>query len=128
MNLSIHKYVGSCNGIDDPHDRVYVLYKVKNMKVFNPTPWVNETKFLVHHKSCECKCGFDESGCSSKQKWNQDKCRCECKGLYDWSSSKDNQLWNISTCNYKCKKACKIDKYLDTKSCLFEKRLFDKLV
>ena len=98
------------------------------MKVFNPTPWRNETKFIVHHKSCECKCGLDETVCNSKQSWNQDKCRCECNEFYDWSSSKGNHVWIISTCNYKCNRACKIDEYLDIKSCLFEKCLFDKLI
>ena len=28
---------------------------------------VNETIFLVQYESCECKCGFNESICNSKQ-------------------------------------------------------------
>ena len=53
---------------------------------------VNETKFLVWHESCECKCRLNESLCNSKQKWNHDECWCECKELDDWSSCKDDYL------------------------------------
>ena len=35
-------------------------------------------------------------------------------------------MWNPSTCE--CNKACKIDEYLDPKSCSCEIRLFGKLV
>ena len=27
---------------------------------------VNETKHLVQHEMCECKCGFNESLCNTK--------------------------------------------------------------
>ena len=40
---------------------------------------VNETRFLVQHESCECKCGLNESVCNSKQKCNQNECKCEYK-------------------------------------------------
>ena len=30
-----------------------------NAKVFSLMPKVNETKFLVHYESCECKCRFN---------------------------------------------------------------------
>ena len=53
---------------------------------------VNETRFLVRHKSCACKCGLNESLCNSKQKQNDDECRCECKELDDWSSFKDHYM------------------------------------
>ena len=42
---------------------------------------VNETRILVQHKSCACRCGLNESVCNSKQKWNHDECRSECKEL-----------------------------------------------
>ena len=44
---------------------------------------INEARFLVYHKSCECKCGLNESVCNSNQKWNHAECRCECKELDD---------------------------------------------
>ena len=44
----------SCNTIDDPYSRICIPNKVKNMnvKVFNSTSQVNETRFLVQHESC----------------------------------------------------------------------------
>ena len=58
----------------------------------------NETRYVVQHESCECKCGLDESVCNTKQKWNHDECQCECKELDDWSSCKNDYVWNSSTC------------------------------
>ena len=40
---------------------------------------VNETRFLVQHQSCECKCRLNESVCNSKQKLKHDECWFECK-------------------------------------------------
>ena len=50
------------------------------------------------------------------------------KKLGDWGSCKNDYTWNPSTCDYECNKAIKIDKYLDTKNCLCERRLVRKLV
>ena len=54
-----------------------------NLKVFNLMSQVNEERFLVQHKSYECKCGLNESVSNSKQKWSHNKCRCDCKKLDD---------------------------------------------
>ena len=51
-------------------------------------PGVNETRFLVQHKSCGCKCELNESACNSKQKWNDNEWLCECKKLNDRGSCK----------------------------------------
>ena len=55
--------------------RICVSNKVKNLilKVYNLIPGVNETKYLVEHESCECKCGWNESACNSLRKKNQDE-------------------------------------------------------
>ena len=37
-------------------------------------------------------------------------------------------MWLPITCACECNKACKIDEYLDTKNCLYKKRLISKLV
>ena len=37
------------------------------------------TKTLVKHISCDCKCKFNSTACSSNQTWNNDKYPCECK-------------------------------------------------
>ena len=78
--LLMLKCGGSCNTIDNPHARVCVLNKVKNInvKVFYLMSGVKETRFLVQNQSCECRCGLNESVCNSKQKKNHDECRCEC--------------------------------------------------
>ena len=59
-----------------------------NVKVLNLKSEVNKTRFLVQHKSCECKCRLNKNVCTSKQKWNHDEYRCECKELDDCSSCK----------------------------------------
>ena len=78
---------------------------------------VDETRFLVQHESCECKCELYWSLCSSKQKLNHDEWWCECKELHDGSSCKDDYMWNPSRWDCECNKACKIDEYLDIENC-----------
>lgn len=39
----------------------------------------NEAKTFGKYFSCDCKCQFDSTICSSNLKWNDDKCHCECK-------------------------------------------------
>ena len=35
---------------------------------------INESKTLIKHVSCECKCTFDgKKKCNSEQWWNNDK-------------------------------------------------------
>ena len=86
---------------------------------------VNETKFIVHHKSCKCKCGLNESVRNSNQKWNHEECQCKCKELHDWGSCEKDYIWIPNTCDSECNKACKTYEYLDIKNCLWEKRLID---
>ena len=40
---------------------------------------INESKTLIKHVSCQCKCRYDGRKCNADQWWNNDKCRCECK-------------------------------------------------
>ena len=35
---------------------------------------LDETRFVVEHKLCECKCGLNKSVCNSNQNWNHDEC------------------------------------------------------
>ena len=37
-----------------------------------------ESRTLIKHISCKCKCKFDGRKCNSNQKWNNDS-RCEYK-------------------------------------------------
>ena len=68
---------------------------------------VNETRFLVQHKSYECKCGLTESIGNSKQKWSHDECLFGCKELDDWSYCKDDYMYHSSECDWERNKACK---------------------
>ena len=43
----------------------------------------NETRHIKWRETCKCICRLDKIICSSKQRWNEDKCRCECKELID---------------------------------------------
>ena len=53
---------------------------------------VNETRVLVYHELCECKCRLNKSVCNSKQKWNHDECKCDSKELGDWGSCKNDNM------------------------------------
>ena len=70
-----------------------------NVKIFHLTLVVNETRFLVQHESCECKCGLHENVCNSKQICNHNECRCECKELDDRSFCEKGYMWNPNTCD-----------------------------
>ena len=122
-----NKCGGSGNTIDDPYTQVCVSNKVKNMKakVFHLMSRVNETGFLVKHESCESV--KNETVSNSKQKWNHNECQCECKKLDDWGYCEKGYMMTPSTCNCKCSQACKIDEYLDTKTCSYEKLPIGKL-
>ena len=76
FTVSVNKYGRNRNTIDDPCARVCFANKVKNMnvEVFILMLGINETRFLVKHESCECKCRLSESVCLSRQKWNHDEC------------------------------------------------------
>ena len=124
FTVSVGKWGESCNTNDDPYVRVCVRKKATNMnvKVFYLMSGVNETRFLVQHESCECKCGLNESVCNSKQKWDYDECRCECKELNNWGFCEKYYMWNLSACDCGCNKGRRIDEYLDIKNCSCEKR------
>ena len=107
---------------------MYSESKKYKLKVFNSMPEVNETRFLVQHELCECKCGFNEGLCNSNHKWNHGECQCECKGSDDWGSYTNDHIWNLSTCDCECNKVCKYDEYLDTNNCSCKKCLLEKLV
>ena len=58
--------------------------------------WINESKTLTQHTSCQFKCKFEGRNCNSNQWWNKDKCWCECKKRH--VCEKDH-VWNPATCN-----------------------------
>ena len=52
----------------DPYARISVSDKVKHMTKSNLTSRVKETRFLVQHESCKCKCASNKIICNSTQK------------------------------------------------------------
>ena len=73
--ISLDKYNGSWNTVDDFSTKICVPSKTKdiNVKVFNMITNRNEAKTLLKYISCDCKCKFINTT------WNRDKCLCECK-------------------------------------------------
>ena len=71
--VNLDRCMGSSNTLNDLFNRI------SNRRFF----WYdNENKRVQNYKkhiSCECKCKFDGSKCSSNQKWNYQKCLCNCK-------------------------------------------------
>ena len=63
---------------------------------------VNKIRFLVQHKSYECKYRLNENECNSKYKWNLNECRYECKELDDWGSCESDYIWNPIMCDCEC--------------------------
>ena len=105
FSIKLHRWVGSCNTLNDLSNKACVLNKTEdlNLSMFNMITGINESKTLTKHISCECKCKFDGRNCNSDQRWNNDKCRCECKKRY---ACENGYVWNPGTCN------CKNGKYL----------------
>ena len=58
---------------------------------------INETRHIIVHETCKCKCRLTASVCKSRHRWNEDKCRCECKELVDKGiCHKVYVIWNMS--------------------------------
>ena len=81
--VKLDRCVGSCNTLNDLSNKVCVPSKTEdlNLSVFNMITGINESKPFTKHISCECKCKFDETKCSSNPWWNNNKCQCECKNI-----------------------------------------------
>ena len=54
-------------------DVLQIKFEKIHVKIFNLISRVNETKFLVQHEPCECKCRLNgnKNVCTSKQVWNR---------------------------------------------------------
>ena len=98
------------------------------INAFNLISGINQTRFIVEHCLCSCKCELIRSVYNWKQKWNRDECRCECKESDEWSSCEKDYMWDPSTSDCKCNKGNKIDEYFDTKHFSCKKWLISKLV
>ena len=128
--ITINKYKGSYNTINDPYVKLCVPDTIKNInvKVLNLVSRTNEKRHREWHKTCKCKCRLDASVCNNKQRWNEEKCRCECKELIDKGMCDEGFLWNPCNCKSGCCKSCDVGEYLDYKHFRCRKRITDKVV
>ena len=67
---------GSCNSLNDLSNKACIPNKTEdlNLSMINMITGVKESKTLIKHISCECKCRFDGRKCNSNQWWNNNKC------------------------------------------------------
>ena len=124
------KCSGSCDNINYPYAKIYVLDVVKNVnfKVFNLMSRTNETRHIEWHETCKCECKFGANACNNKQRCNKDKCRCECKELIDKGACNKRFIWNPSNREFECDKPCDVGKYLDYKTRKCRNKFVDQLV
>ena len=130
-SIKVKKCSGSCNNTNDPFAKLCVpdITKNINVKVFIIMARINKTRQMVWHETCKCVCKLTSAVCSSRQIWNEDKCRCECKeDLINKMVCDKGYIWNPSNCACECDKLCDIGQYLDYKICVCRKSLVDKLV
>ena len=97
-----------------------------NLKLFSMIKVINESKALPKHIPCECRRGFDDRTCFSRQKQNNDKCHCGCKKPIIHRICEEKYVWNPIACSCECDRDCDMDGYL--KYCACVKRLDDDLV
>ena len=76
--VNLDRCVRNCNALNALSDKVRVPNKTEdlNLSVFNITATINESKPLIKHTSCECKCKRNGRKCNSDQRWNNYKWRC----------------------------------------------------
>ena len=130
FSIKINKCSSSCNNINNPCAKFCVPDTVKdlNVRVFNLMSRTNKTRHIKWNEACKCICRLDKIIYSSKQRWNEDKCRCECKELIYKGVYDKGYVWNPSNCECECDKSCNIGEYLDYLSCKCRKKLIDPLV
>ena len=73
----------------------------------------NETRHIVWHEMCNCKCRLNGSASDNKQCWNDNKRRCECKELIDKGVCDKGFISNLHNCECECYKSCDFSEYLD---------------
>ena len=67
--ISLDKYSGSCNSIDDFSTKICIPSKTKDTKykVFNVITNNTEAKAMIKHISCNCKWNLNTTTCNSYQ-------------------------------------------------------------
>ena len=130
-NVLVNKCSGSCNMLDDPMARLCVpnIIKNVNMKVYNFSMRLNETRNVLWHESCKYVCRLNSSICNSKQIWNSDACSCDRNEDFAGIINCDKgYMWNPSTCACECGMWCKPGQYLDYKNCICKNKLIGRVI
>ena len=67
--IKLDRCAGSCNTLNDLSNKIRVTNKTEdlNLNVFNMITGINESKTLIKHISCKCKCKLEITKCSSNQ-------------------------------------------------------------
>ena len=91
--VKLDRCVGSCNTLND----------LSNKLCTTMITGINESKTLVKHVSCKCKCKSDGRKCNSDQWWSNNKCWYECKNNH---VCEKYYIWNPAPCS------CEDTKYL----------------
>ena len=88
--VKLQRCVGSCITLNDLYNETCIPNKTEDLSlsVFKLITFINESRTLTKHISCECKCKFDEKKCKSNQWWSNDKCQCECRKNHTCESGK----------------------------------------
>ena len=76
---------------------VFQIKQDLNISGSNMIAGINESKILIKHISCICKCKFDGRKRNANQCCNINKYRCE--GKKHHTSEKD-YTWNPGTCSF----------------------------
>ena len=94
--ISLNKWSGSCNAVDDIFTKICFLNKNDsvNVTLFNMITKLNAAKTLVNVK-CDCKCKLNSRIWNSNQKWKNETCLCECK---TYPTRKKDYSWNPKIC------------------------------
>ena len=103
------------------------IIKRINMKVYNFSMRLNETRNVLRHEICKCVCRLNSSVCTSKQIWNCDTCRCDCNEDFAGINCTKGYTWNPSTCECQCDMWCKPGQYLDHKNCVCKNKLVGRV-
>ena len=104
-NVLVNKCSGSCNTLDEPMSRICVpnIIKNVNIKVYNFSMRVNETRNVLWHESCKYIRLLNLSVFNNKQIWNSDTCRCDCnEDFVGIMNCTKGYMWSPSTCECQC--------------------------
>ena len=72
-SIKVHKCSGGCSNINDPYAKLCVpdIIKNINVKAFNLTSRINETRQKIWHETCKCVCRLTSAVCNMEERQMQ---------------------------------------------------------